>query len=345
MSTLIAQNLKKTAFSSYIMIIALTGTPGTGKTAIAKALSKAIEIDAVSLNDLAEKKNLYSGFDKERDCKVVDLKAIGLEIEKYSSVGKNLIIESHYSQEYPSDILFLLRANPSELIARGKEKGWHGKKTDENIQAEIMEEVKNDSRKLKRNIIEVDTTKKTVMESVGFIVGELEKEGLFINNDLTIPEKVRETLRIPYGTLFKDFKGAVNSVKCSTYYTVGDYVTHGFSESGETPQIAVIDGVVGRKPFMNEIKLGCFTFKLKNPVGYLSKALWMAVNEALKKKANVKIAVSGEEDMAVLPLMILAPLNTSIVYGLHGHGTCVIRIDKPVKKIAKEILGKIVSLQ
>ena len=48
------------------MIIAISGTPGTGKTEIAKALAAALGYNYVSLNDFCEKAGLITGTDPAR---------------------------------------------------------------------------------------------------------------------------------------------------------------------------------------------------------------------------------------------------------------------------------------
>ena len=50
-----------------IGMIALTGTPGTGKSSIAKKLAKKLGYELIDLNDVIKKKKLYEKYDKEFD--------------------------------------------------------------------------------------------------------------------------------------------------------------------------------------------------------------------------------------------------------------------------------------
>jgi adenylate kinase len=93
------------------MIVAITGTPGTGKTSVSRKLSEITGLGLISLNELAEKKKLHKGYDDERCCKIVDLKGIVREIERIRSSGENVLIEAHYAHEMPADLVMVLRDN------------------------------------------------------------------------------------------------------------------------------------------------------------------------------------------------------------------------------------------
>lgn len=158
------------------MIIAITGTPAAGKTAVSERLSSILGWRLIKLNELAEEKKLYCGHDDKRDCMIVDIEMIKRELSRIEE--PNLIIESHYSHEIPSDAVFVLRVNPRELRERGWKKGWKKEKTEENVQAEIMEICLNEARDLNRNVKEVDTTGRspdTVAEEIAKAIKSLKK--------------------------------------------------------------------------------------------------------------------------------------------------------------------------
>ena len=122
------------------MLIAITGTPATGKTTIAKELAKALNWKQISLNDLAREKNFYLGYDEKRKAKIVDIESIKKEIKKIMKKQKNLIIESHYAHEIPADLVIVLRTDLKELEKRMLKKGWWREKIQENLQAETRYE-------------------------------------------------------------------------------------------------------------------------------------------------------------------------------------------------------------
>lgn len=143
------------------MRVCITGTPGTGKSEVAKILSKKLKWKLIQLNRLAEEGKLYSGYDKKRKCKIVDLDAMEKEIMK---LGGNLVLESHYAHIFPCDFVVVLRCNPKKLRERLKAKGWSKKKIEENVEAEIMEICKTEALETHGKVIEIDTNRKETEE-------------------------------------------------------------------------------------------------------------------------------------------------------------------------------------
>ncbi len=327
------------------MIVAVSGTPGTGKTTASRRLSEITGLELVGLNQLADRKGLHSGYDEERYCKIVNVGAIRSEIEKMKSSGMNLIVESHYSHEMPADLVIVLRTNPREMRRRGKDKGWDFSKTEENVLAEIMEECKIESLEKGMVMRELDTTGKSPEQSAEEMAGLMQAEGLFVRDRLKIPESMKDVLREPYGRLFKDLKEAVEYMKGTRIVSVGDEAGYTLFSSGITPEVIIVDGMIRRKPAKNSIDVACETIKAKNETGYITNEMWMAVGRVLKREKAVMVQVDGEEDMAVLPAVLLAGDGTSVIYGLFDRGVCVIRTDDAARKSARNVLKRIAASQ
>ena len=156
------------------MLISITGSTGTGKTSVGKLLAKRLGYKFISLNKLAERKNLYCGYDKKRKCRIVDIGRVGKELEKTKNIYKNIVIESHYSHYIQSDLSVVLRCNPKELEKRLQERRWKKDKIKENIEAEIMEICLSDARGYSKRVIVIDTTGKQPEVCVKEIVNKLE---------------------------------------------------------------------------------------------------------------------------------------------------------------------------
>ncbi|MGZ7047591.1 MAG: adenylate kinase family protein [Methanobacterium sp.] len=124
------------------MIILITGTPGVGKTTVSRILKEKLNANLIDINELVDKKRIYTGIHKEKKYKIVDMDALSRELD--SKIKKNdksnyVIVEGHLSHFYKnSDAVFVLRANPNVLRKRMEIKGWKKAKMDENIEAEAL---------------------------------------------------------------------------------------------------------------------------------------------------------------------------------------------------------------
>ncbi|KKM78294.1 hypothetical protein LCGC14_1361400 [marine sediment metagenome] len=159
--------------------IIISGTPGCGKTSVARKISSLIDAEIISLNELAISDKFSFEFDKERDTYIVDFEIfLPFILDKIKEIKnqnyKYLIIESHFSDIIPNDYIdfvFILRCDPDELIKRLKEKNYNIKKIMENVQAEILGNSVNYflQKKLTSTLFEIDTTKLSI-ESVAKII-------------------------------------------------------------------------------------------------------------------------------------------------------------------------------
>ncbi len=117
-------------------VIALTGTPGTGKTTISEHLEPPITV--TSANRLAEETSATSGTDEERDARIVD------EVKLHDHARDHLpsppvLIEGHLAHHCSPDAVILLRCHPDELKRRLSARGWPPAKIDENVMAETLD--------------------------------------------------------------------------------------------------------------------------------------------------------------------------------------------------------------
>jgi adenylate kinase len=137
------------------MRIAVTGTPGVGKTS---ASSKIKRIPVYHVNDLVDTFGLVDGYDHKRKTKEVDVKKLARKIEKLQG---DMILEGHFSHMLNPDIAIVLRCSPAVLEKRLKKKGWPEKKIRENVEAEAVDVVLIEALENVPEVLEVDTTKMT----------------------------------------------------------------------------------------------------------------------------------------------------------------------------------------
>ena len=162
------------------MIIALTGTPGTGKTSVSNILyKKGYEI--VDLNKVACEKNFLLGKDEKRESNIVDIDRFNKYVTENFKRKEIIFIEGHLSHLLKSvDKVIVLRCHPKKLKRNLSKKGWDKKKIKENVEAEILDIILCETLEIhhKENIFEIDISDKS-LDDVAFSIIEI------INNEYT----------------------------------------------------------------------------------------------------------------------------------------------------------------
>lgn len=141
------------------MVFAITGTPGTGKSSVARLLKKRFAV--LELNLAVKMKRLYCDYDRRRKTYIVDTKAATKFVSAWiNKQKKDVFIVSHISHllNISYDAVFLLKAKPEVLYKRLMKKGWNKKKIMENVEAEIFDVI---SEEIKGKKIVIDTTVKS----------------------------------------------------------------------------------------------------------------------------------------------------------------------------------------
>ena len=162
------------------MKILITGTPGTGKTEVAKELSAITGWDVVSISDIAEDAQAILGWDGKKE-KEVDVQKLCAYLTPLFADKKNVIFEGHLGCEIPapSNLVVVLRTNPEELQKRMERRGYKKEKIDENVMAELLDYCYQLSAKnYSCEIVELDTSGKTAEQSAKkiyqYVTGEID---------------------------------------------------------------------------------------------------------------------------------------------------------------------------
>ncbi|MDV3103352.1 adenylate kinase family protein [Thermococcus waiotapuensis] len=149
------------------MIIAVTGTPGVGKTTVSRLLAEKLGYEYVNLRDYAIEKGIGEMRGDELEVEVDEL-AYNFERDY---AGKDAVVDGHLSHFLRADLVVVLRAHPKLIGERLKERGYPGEKVGENVEAELVDVILVEALEENENVIEVDTTGKTPEEVVEEILG------------------------------------------------------------------------------------------------------------------------------------------------------------------------------
>lgn len=115
------------------MRIALTGTPGVGKTSAAETVCRLLGLHHIEVSEVACEMGAVVGEDK--DSFLVDVDMLK---EKIGDMD-DIVIDSHFAEVFDTDFVFVLRCEPGVLCARLKERGYSEEKVKENVTAEILD--------------------------------------------------------------------------------------------------------------------------------------------------------------------------------------------------------------
>jgi adenylate kinase len=131
--------------------VAVTGTPGTGKTSATELL----DVPVIHLNDLIREAGLWTDRDADRDSLVADLDAVREAVGDWSGV-----VESHLAHHLDADRVVVLRCRPDVLADRLRDRGATEAKAAENAESEALDVILSETVDVHGadRVYEVDTT-------------------------------------------------------------------------------------------------------------------------------------------------------------------------------------------
>ncbi|MFB6196383.1 MAG: adenylate kinase family protein [Haloplanus sp.] len=134
--------------------VAVTGTPGTGKTTATTLLDAPV----IHLNDLIREAGLWTERDAERGSLVADLDAVREALGDWSGV-----VESHLAHHLDAEKVVVLRCRPDVLEKRLRDRGASEAKASENAESEALDVILSEAveRHGTENVYEIDTTDRT----------------------------------------------------------------------------------------------------------------------------------------------------------------------------------------
>ena len=135
-------------------VIAVTGTPGTGKTKLAKKIAKEKGYIYIDVKRLIRKFKLHEKFDKKRKSWIVNVNKLNEVLLDIIGIArdegqKGVVLDSHLAHYLPHryvDLCIVARTNPKKLYSRLKNRKYSKLKINENVEAEIMQIILEEAR-------------------------------------------------------------------------------------------------------------------------------------------------------------------------------------------------------
>jgi len=156
--------------------------------------------------------------------------------------------------------------------------------------------------------------------------------------DLVLPKKDRQVFKEPLGTELYDSDLETFHAQ-TTLITVGDVVSLTFRKHGMRPFLSIYDGMTERCEMTEFASLVKDEDKKEvvNPAGMITRELAECIRGCIEGSGGL-IKVDGEEDLALLPVILFAPIGSDIVYGWPGK--CMMRIttDEGIRTKIEQLL-------
>ena len=148
-------------------IIAITGTPGTGKSTLAKQLEQKLKFKRIDLHRYYQQ--ISTGYSKTKQSYDIDLKKF-IQLIKEKSTEANLIVDSHISHWLPKEMInlciVLICSDLKKLQRRLEERKYSNQKIRENLDAEIFQICLNEAKEKKYPILVFDSSKKIPLQKI-----------------------------------------------------------------------------------------------------------------------------------------------------------------------------------
>lgn len=172
--------------------------------------------------------------------------------------------------------------------------------------------------------------------------GELYMNKMWTSSVLKLPDELRKMLQKPLGKILSSVPKSINP---ESIVTIGDITTKNFNEKNIGHFLSIVDFQVKRETKFKKLSELGFTeeiksSKVKNHAGTISPELFKTIKAAFVSKKRQVILIEGEEDLAVLPALIVSPLGFRIYYGQPDQGLVEVEVTEEMKEKTNRILSK-----
>jgi uncharacterized protein (UPF0218 family) len=164
---------------------------------------------------------------------------------------------------------------------------------------------------------------------------------------LSLPSDLRGAFKQPFGPVYTDATALLSDAG-RPVIAVGDVVTYHLRAAGHHPAVSVIDGRTEREAVDAEIRQALSDpdnrLNVQNDPGTLEEPLLTALADTVTTAGGdadpVTIVVDGEEDLATLPAVLVAPVGATVVYGQPGKGMVRVAVTPASRSEMRSLLER-----
>lgn len=147
-----------------MMFVALTGTPGVGKTTLSDEL-RVRGYKVIDLHRFIEEHGLMGRSIEDEDTHEVDVGDLNDALAQYRGLDNVIFMDGHLAHFMDCDVIVVIRCNPSVVHDRLVKRGYSERKVLENVQAEALDVILCESTETDIPVYEIDCTVRSVEES------------------------------------------------------------------------------------------------------------------------------------------------------------------------------------
>jgi len=128
--------------------ILIVGTPGVGKSTLSQVVAEETGLEWIDVSEIAKVNKCLEGYDSTYGSHILNEERLLDEIEDQMEEGGK-IVDYHGCDFFPQrwfDIVFVLRTKNTALYDRLIQRGYAGKKLEDNVQCEIFQTVLDEAR-------------------------------------------------------------------------------------------------------------------------------------------------------------------------------------------------------
>lgn len=173
------------ASSSDRRVLALTGTPGVGKSSVVGRLRRR-GVTVMPVDELLDEAGVAGAYDPERGSREVDVDALDEAVRARLADAKDpVVVEGHLAHHLAvTTHALVLRLKPRVLARRLEKRGWPKEKVRENVEAEAIDLILQEcvQRFGERRTYELDATGKRRHEVARIVAAVAHQEPAHLKN-------------------------------------------------------------------------------------------------------------------------------------------------------------------